>query len=64
MVEGEDIIVVVVVSQVNTVVRNIERVIDFGATKHICDDRSVFYDYETMAKVEGVIWDLLQSWER
>ena len=30
--------------------------VDSRATKHICGDRSVFYDYETMAKGEEQVF--------
>ena len=51
LVEGEDIIIAVVVPKVNVFAGNNDWVVDFSATKYICDDKSVLYDYESM--IEG-----------
>ncbi|KAL5787945.1 hypothetical protein ACOSP7_004894 [Xanthoceras sorbifolium] len=53
LVERDDVIVVVVVSEVNIVdAQKKDWVIDSGATKHICGDMNYFYNY-TSVKKEG-----------
>ncbi|XP_031247862.1 uncharacterized protein LOC116105594 [Pistacia vera] len=43
--KGDDVIAVVVVSQVNMIAQKKEWIIDFEAIKHICGDRNSFYEY-------------------
>ena len=56
LVEGKDIIIVVIVYQVNMIVGNNEWVVDFGVTKHICGDKSVLYHYELMREREEQVF--------
>ena len=45
MVEGDEQVIVAVVSQVNMVTNVKEWVVDFGATKHICANKESFSTY-------------------
>ena len=58
MVEGErdDIIVVVVISNVNMVDVSKDLVIDSGATKHICSNKNSFFRYNSVREREEIIY--------
>ncbi|KAH9781527.1 hypothetical protein KPL71_008509 [Citrus sinensis] len=54
--ERDEIIVVVVVSEVNMVAEYNDWVIDSGATKHICGNRNSFFEYTPVREGEEFIF--------
>ena len=55
LVEGDDIIVAVI-SQVNIVTNVNKYVVDYGATRHICANKSMFTSYTTMGDGEEQVY--------